>query len=136
MTGLCCRQACPLANSRYATIREKEGKSLFLITFFFFPNSLSNHSFNLVNLINFTKTNDLLTQTGTLYLCIKTIERAHSPNSLWERINLSKNYTRALDQINTHLEYFPKFLVHKCKQRLTKITQYLIRMRRLTLKTQ
>lgn len=26
VTGLCCKQGCPLANSRYATVREHDGE--------------------------------------------------------------------------------------------------------------
>lgn len=96
VTGLCLRSACPLANSRYATIREEDGKC---------------------------------------YLYIKTVERMHTPNRLWEKITLPANYAKALELVSKELEDFPKYLVHRNKQRLTKIHQMLIRMRKLKLKT-
>lgn len=95
VTGLCNRTSCPLANSKYATIREQDGK---------------------------------------IHLFLKTVERAHSPKNTWEKILLSRNYSRALAQLDEHLQYFPKALIHRNKQRLTKIHQYLIRMRKIKLK--
>ncbi|TKA66104.1 hypothetical protein B0A55_09471 [Friedmanniomyces simplex] len=94
VTGLCNRQSCPLANSRYATIRSDP-------------------------------TNQ------RLYLYIKTVERAHLPNRWWEKIRLSSNYTKALQQVDERLIYWPKFLTHKCKQRLTRLTQVRVRAQRL-----
>ncbi|OAL01656.1 Mak16 protein [Phaeosphaeriaceae sp. SRC1lsM3a] len=94
VSGFCSKQSCPLANSRYATIRSDPA-------------------------------------TGNLYLYIKAIERSHLPSKWWERIKLPSNYTKALELVDEHLAYFPKFLIHKNKQRLTRLTQVNIRIRKL-----
>ena len=95
VTGVCSRVTCPLANSNYATVIEKE---------------------------------------GVCYLHIKTVERAHLPRDLWEKVKLDANFGEALRQIEENLEYWPTHMVNRCKQRLTRIRQTLIRMRKIALR--
>jgi protein MAK16 len=73
---------------------------------------------------------------GVAYLNLKTVERAHTPKNLWEKIKLPKNFAEALETIEKHMEYWPEHKVNRCKQRLTKIRQMLLRSRRLELKSQ
>jgi protein MAK16 len=89
VTGICDKFSCPLANSKYATVREVD---------------------------------------RTLYLFVKEPERVNTPRNTYEKIELSNDYNEALKQIDEMLEFWDDKLIHKCKQRLTKLTQYLVRL--------
>ncbi|KAG5860246.1 ribosomal L28e-like protein [Encephalitozoon hellem] len=89
VTGICNRFSCPLANSKYATVRAV-GEELFLF--------------------------------------VKEPERVHVPRDVYEEIKLSSNYEEALKQIEENLEFWDEKIIHKCKQKLSKLTQYLRRL--------
>jgi len=42
---------------------------------------------------------------GIMYLYVKTIERAHTPARMWEKIKLSNNYTKALEQVRQGMTF-------------------------------
>jgi len=74
----------------------------------------------------------VIEQEGLCYLYIKTVERAHTPKKLWEKIKLSTNFETALAEIDKHMKnVYPEYLINRCKQRLLRLRQTLIRMRRL-----
>lgn len=89
LTGVCDRFSCPLANSKYATIRAFGEE---------------------------------------LYLFVKEPERVHVPRDMYEQIKLSTNYEDAIKQIEENLEFWDEKIIHKCKQKLTKFTQYVRRL--------
>lgn len=63
---------------------------------------------------------------GKLFLYVKEPERINRPNLTYEVIELPA-YDEALAAIDSELQYFDSAVKHKCKQRLTKLTQYLRR---------
>lgn len=85
VTGLCNEFSCPLANTKYATVRSID---------------------------------------EVLYLFIKEPERADTPKNMYEQIELSKDYQTALTEIEQNLEFWDAEVIHKCKQRMTKLVEY------------
>ena len=71
VSGLCNKSSCPLANSRYATIKEED---------------------------------------GLCYLYIKTIERAHTPKNMSEKIKLPRNYEKAWNDTHEFI-VFRRFML-------------------------
>lgn len=72
-------------------------------------------------------------EKGILYLYMRTAERSFFPAKQWEKVKLSRNFVKALQQIDENLVFWKTYFRQKCRQRLLKITQYLTRMRKIKL---
>ncbi|CAJ0574044.1 unnamed protein product, partial [Mesorhabditis spiculigera] len=73
-------------------------------------------------------------ENGICYLYAKVIERSHYPERLWEKTKLSRNMATAVQQISEQLIHWSEFVRQKCKARLVRIHQYLLRMRKMRLR--
>lgn len=73
-------------------------------------------------------------ENGVCYLYAKVVERSHYPRRLWEKTKLSKDMNKALEQISDQLIHWSEYVRHKCKARLIRIHQYLIRMRKMAVR--
>lgn len=73
-------------------------------------------------------------ENGVCYLYAKVVERSHYPRRLWEKTKLSKDMNKALEQISDQLLHWSEYVRHKCKARLIRIHQYLIRMRKMAVR--
>lgn len=71
---------------------------------------------------------------GKIFLFVKTAERGFLPNRMWEKVELSDNYQQALEEIDSKLEHWNQFTIHKCKQRLTKLRELIRRKRKMRIK--
>lgn len=115
LTGLCNRTACPLANSQYATVREEKG-----IIYLYMKTAERYAPLHSLHPLLF------------VFLIIHSFRSVY-PRKQWEKIKLSRNFEKAIRQLNENLLFWPGHLKLKCKQRFVRITQYLIKMRKLRL---
>jgi len=51
----------------------------------------------------------ILEQNGILFLCLKSVERAHTPAAMWQLVRLNENYDEAFHQVSKALEYWSPF---------------------------
>lgn len=71
-----------------------------------------------------------------LYLYVKTAERAHLPRRQWEKTKLDASFPKALEQLDSELQWWDRRHVNKVKARLLRLKQYLMRKRRMMMEPQ
>ncbi|CAD5219720.1 unnamed protein product [Bursaphelenchus okinawaensis] len=73
-------------------------------------------------------------ENGICFLYMKVAERSHFPTRQWEKVKLRANMAQAVEQIHENLLHWDEFVRQKCKARLVRIHQYLLRARKMKLK--
>lgn len=71
-----------------------------------------------------------------LYLYMKTAERAHLPRRQWEKVKLDSSFPKALEQIDSELQWWDRRHVNRVKARLLRLKQYLMRKRKMMMEPQ
>mmetsp|Transcript_24253 Transcript_24253/g.54539 ORF Transcript_24253/g.54539 Transcript_24253/m.54539 type:complete len:217 (+) Transcript_24253:58-708(+) len=62
-----------------------------------------------------------------LFLFIKNNHEFKFPSKIWKKYELSRNYIKALSQIDLKLSFWPKFFLFKSKQKLTRFYQIIMK---------
>lgn len=77
----------------------------------------------------------VLEEDGECWLYLKTVERAHTPRTMWEKVKLSEDTSKAFEQIDKKmLNIYKDYEIIRCKRRLGKIREYLRRMKAMAVK--
>lgn len=76
----------------------------------------------------------VIEQDGLVYLMLKTVERAHTPKRLWEKVKLPVDFQAAIAAIEASMvNVYSEVMINRCKMRFTRIRQTLIQARKLQL---
>lgn len=73
----------------------------------------------------------VLEEKGKLWLYIKTPERQHTPRHQWQKVLLDTDYKTAMKQIEDRLVYWPRHMISRCKARVTRLREVILRKKRL-----
>ncbi|AAK39761.1 mak16-like protein (nucleomorph) [Guillardia theta] len=69
----------------------------------------------------------IIRKKSRLFLFIKTGMYSKFPSKIWKKYELSRNYLKALSQVDMKLAYWPEYFVFKNKQKLTRFYQIIIK---------
>lgn len=78
----------------------------------------------------------IIEKNGLFFLYMKDSNNSNFPNLIWKKVLLSRNFIKAIQQIDFNLALWPKFFVNKSKLRMTKLNQIAIRSKLKNIKNE